>query len=218
MGRPVAIHPLQVRPFRLVLASWCDERRGLLGYVSLHIGDLHVDGTLRRSGRPALSFSGSSRPGLPRAFVPESAERRRSAADSLSTQPVGDSMPVIDFDNAEAPIPPDRYLVEITGVDQGRTKAGAEMWTLRLVVQSGEYSGAEIWDRLVFSPAAMKRVRVLCAALGLDTSGQLALEPWMLKGKRVFVRTRIENYNGEDRTAVEFLGYEAAPEGERTPF
>jgi hypothetical protein len=81
------------------------------------------------------------------------------------------------------------------------------------------YASAEIFDRLVFSPAAMKRLRALCAALGLETSGQLTLEPWMLRGKRVFVRTRIESYEGVDRTAIEFLGYEAATEdAERTPF
>jgi hypothetical protein len=65
----------------------------------------------------------------------------------------------------------------------------------------------------------MKRIRCICSALGIEAKGRVELTPAMFLGRRCQVRTRVESFNGEDRAAVEFLGYEAAPEElEPSPF
>ena len=126
-------------------------------------------------------------------------------------------MPLINLKPA-APLPPDRYLVQIDTVIRGTTKRGDEMWSLKLVVVDGEHAGTEIWDRIVFSQAARRRVATLCIALRIATQGQVELDPSMLKGKRVIVQTQVETYMDEQRPAVTFDGYSPAPEPEPTPF
>ena len=126
-------------------------------------------------------------------------------------------MPRIDFSNVDdaqdySPLPAGRYLVTLTEVEEAKTKYGDEMWKLRFVVDEGQYKGRYIFDNLVFSDAALKRVKLICSRLGLDVSGELDLTPGLITGRRCYVSVEIEEYTDQDgdsrsRNVVPFAGY-----------
>lgn len=128
-------------------------------------------------------------------------------------------MPTIDFSKVDdvkdfEPLPDDRYLCRIIEIKEDSTQGGDEMWKLTHEILEGKYSGRRVFDRLVFSEKAMKRVKLILSRLGLDVSGEVALEPSMIKGKRCWVEVRQEDYddgegNTKMRNVVTFSGYEA---------
>ncbi len=129
-------------------------------------------------------------------------------------------MPRINFSTVDdatdfTPLPEGTYACRIDSVEEARTSRGDEMWKLRLVVTEGEYAGRLIFDNLVFSEKALKRVKFVCSRLGLDVSGELDLTPAMIHGKTCRVRVEIEEYVDEEekektRNRVPFAGYVAA--------
>jgi hypothetical protein len=126
-------------------------------------------------------------------------------------------MPRIDFDNVEspssfAPVPDGEYSVRVGDIEADFTRAGDEMWKLRLLIESGEHQGRILFDNLVFSPKAMPRVKLVCEACGLDTTGVVDLTPAMLLDKLARVTTYIEEYTDDHgvtkaRNRVPFDGY-----------
>jgi hypothetical protein len=138
-------------------------------------------------------------------------------------------MPRVDFpsisDTADfSPLPDGDYVCQLTDVEIDHTKAGDEMWKLRWAVQDGEFAGRLLFDNLVFSQKALSRVKLVCGVLGIDTSGQLDLQPDMLLDKRALVSTYQEEYvDGQGRTKITnripFEGYAYVPAtGASTPF
>jgi hypothetical protein len=127
-------------------------------------------------------------------------------------------MPRIDFSKIDdiqdfSPLPAGQYLCRLVEVKLASTISGDEMWKIRFTVESGEYSGRCIFDNLVFSPAAMKRVKLICSRLGLDTSRELVLEPSSIIGRTAYVSVEIEEYedqegNTKKRNVVPFAGYD----------
>jgi hypothetical protein len=127
-------------------------------------------------------------------------------------------MPKIDFSTIEdaktfTPVPEGSYHCEVASVEQTTTGKGAEMWKLKLKVLEGENAGRLVFDQLVFSAAAMKRVKLVCSRLGLDTSGELDLTPAMLRGRSALVTVQIEEYVDDDgrersRNKIPFDAYE----------
>jgi len=139
-------------------------------------------------------------------------------------------MPKIDFSTVEdaktfTPVPEGTYLCEVNSVEQTTTNAGAEMYKVRLKVLDGPHAGRYLFDNLVFSPNAMKRVKLVCARLGLDTSGELDLTPKMLRDRTADVTVQVEDYVDDEgkersRNRIPFDGYEAVEGGgggERQP-
>jgi len=130
-------------------------------------------------------------------------------------------MPRLDFtsisDSNDYPLLPDGdYVCEITDIEPSHTKAGDDMWKLRLTVQEGEYADRLIFDNLAFTPRALSRVKLVCKVCGIDTSGAIDLDPSMLLDKRVLVSTYTEEYTDSQRrkkfmNAVPFDGYKVAP-------
>ncbi len=126
-------------------------------------------------------------------------------------------MPKIDFSKVPdiedfSPIPPGSYRCEIAQVEESTTQFGDEMWRLRLVVQGKEYAGRCIFDNLVFSEAAMSRVKLFCSRLGLDVSGEIGLKPAMIEGRTCVVSVEIEEYEDREgktkkRNVVPYAGY-----------
>lgn len=129
-------------------------------------------------------------------------------------------MPKIDFNNVDdvhdfSPIPDGKYLCRLAEVEEAATQYGDEMWKLKFVVEEGRYRGRYIFDNMVFSPAAMKRVKLICSRLGLDTSGELDLTPEDIKGRACYLTVETEDYedsegNAKKRNTVPFAGYEKA--------
>ena len=138
-------------------------------------------------------------------------------------------MPRVDFtdvgDVADfAPIPDGEYLVRIVDIETDATRAGDEMWKLRLMVEGGEHDGRLLFDNLVFSAKAMSRVKLICSSFGLDVSGVLDLDTPMLMDKRALVTTYQEEYEddrGQAKVAnrIPFDGYGCVPgDSDDTPF
>ena len=129
-------------------------------------------------------------------------------------------MPRIDFSTIEdaedfAPLPEDKYFCHLTRVEEASTQYGDEMWKLRFTVASGAHQGRYIFDNMVFSDAAMKRVKLICSRLGMDVSQEIDVTPDLIKGKACYITVETEDYedqegNTKKRSIVPFAGYERA--------
>lgn len=129
-------------------------------------------------------------------------------------------MPKIDFGNVGevedfAPLPEGKYLCELTDIEESSTQNGDELWKLRFEVIEGEHVGRYIFDNMVFSKAAMRRVKLICSRLGLDVSGEIDLTPDMLIERACYLIVDVDSYKNEEgatkkRNIVRFSGYEHA--------
>ncbi|HEQ60203.1 MAG TPA: DUF669 domain-containing protein [Firmicutes bacterium] len=129
-------------------------------------------------------------------------------------------MPKVDFSKVDdvqdfTPLPEGKYLCRLNGIEEATTQYGDDLWKLRFEVAEGEHAGRYIFDNMVFSQAAMKRVKLICSRLGLDVSGELDLTPKLLIGRTALVETQIEEYEDSEgrkkkRNVVPFAGYEHA--------
>jgi hypothetical protein len=132
-------------------------------------------------------------------------------------------MPEIDFNTVDdvedySPLPEGEYPCCLVDIDPERkTQYGDEMWRLKFKIAEGDFEGRNIFDNMVFSEQAMKRVKLICSRLGLNTSGKVNLTPDMLIGHTALVTVGVESYeatddNGSSRTkkrnVVLFAGYE----------
>ena len=138
-------------------------------------------------------------------------------------------MPTVDFSNISdiadfSPVPEGQYLCRLVDLETDLTRSGDEMWKLRWQVEGGEHDGRLLFDNLVFTLRAMSRVKLICASVGLDVSGQLDLDPAMLLDKRALVETYQEEYEDDKgqskvRNCIPFDGYDKVPgDEETTPF
>jgi hypothetical protein len=129
-------------------------------------------------------------------------------------------MPRINFaevDNVQdfSPVPQGKYPCRLVEVEEASTQYGDEMWKLKFEITEGEYAGRFIFDNMVFSEAAMKRVKLICSRLGLNTSGEVDLTPGMLEGCSCLLSVEVEDYEDHEgrikkRNVVPFAGYERA--------
>ena len=127
-------------------------------------------------------------------------------------------MPKIDFSKVEdvqdyTPLADGKYLCKLSEVEEAETQYGDEMWKLRFEVVQGDHIGRFIFDNMVFSAAAIKRVKLICLRLGFDASGEIDLKPSLLKGRKCYVSVLTEEYEDREgktkkRNVVPFAGYE----------
>ncbi len=81
-----------------------------------------------------------------------------------------------------------------------KTKAGEEMWGIKWTVISGEHEGRSFYDNLVFTEAAMNRVKMIAkrvARIDVD-AGPFDFEPNHLIGKRAQIEVAIDEYTDKD--------------------
>lgn len=136
-------------------------------------------------------------------------------------------MPRIDFDTVDdvqdfSPLPDGKYLCRVTEVEEAATQYGDEMWKVRFVVDAGPHRGRYIFDNMVFSEAALKRVKLICSRLGLNVSGALDLTSASIKGRSCYVTVETEEYEDQEgntkrRNVVPFAGYERADDVPTAP-
>lgn len=129
-------------------------------------------------------------------------------------------MPKVDFSTIDdvqdfTPLPAGKYLCKLIGVEEARTQYDDEMWKLRFQVIDGEHSGRFVFDNLVFSEAALKRVKLICSRLGLDVTGETNLTPDMIKDHTCWLTVQTEEYEDDEgrsktRNIVPFAGYDHA--------
>lgn len=126
-------------------------------------------------------------------------------------------MPRIDFSTVEDakgfdPVPEGTYLCRVDSIKESVTRGGDEMWALRLAIVDGPHKDRCVFDNLPFSPKGLKRVKLLCGALGLDTTGEIELTPNLLIGRTCRVEVNLEEYVDEkgqtkETNTVPFAGY-----------
>ncbi len=136
-------------------------------------------------------------------------------------------MPKLDFSHIDdvqdfSPLPDGKYLCRVAEVEEARTHNDDEMWKLRFQVAEGPYLGRYIFDNMVFSDAALKRVKLICSRLGLDVSGEMDLLPQMLKNRLTRLTVETEEYEDDEgrskrRNVVPYAGYENAGKAEKAP-
>lgn len=118
-----------------------------------------------------------------------------------------------DAESDYSPLPDGRYLIEVSDVNTRKTSKGDEMWNLSLQVLTGAYRGRLLFDNLVFSDAAMSRVKLILKSLGFDVSGVLDLRPSDIITKQCYVQVAgVKDYTtktGEARqqSNIPFSGY-----------
>lgn len=132
-------------------------------------------------------------------------------------------MPKLDFSKIDdiqdfSPLPAGKYLGRLVEIEEASTQHGDEMWKLRFEITQGQYTGRLIFDNLVFSNAALKRVKLICSRLGLDVSQALNLTPELIKGRTTYLTVEVETYEdaegrSKQRNVVPFAGYERVEGG-----
>ena len=135
-------------------------------------------------------------------------------------------MPKINFDDVPdaedyTPVPKGRYLCRVAEVHEDVTQSGDEMWHLWLEIAQGDHAGRFLFDNMVFSEKALKRVKLICSRLGLDVSGEIDLVPEMITDHMCWVIADVEEYEDaagqlKRRNFVPFAGYERYTESEKS--
>ena len=111
------------------------------------------------------------------------------------------------------PLPDGQYQCKLADVTEATTKNGHEMWRLKFVVTEGEHASRYIFDNAVFSKAALPRVKLICACLGLDVTGAVDLNLEDLLDRCCTVSVygdEYEDFEGYTKSTnrVPFDGYE----------
>ena len=127
--------------------------------------------------------------------------------------------PEVNWDDAEdfddfTPVPEGTYLCEAVDVEEKLSSGGNEMWNVRWEIIEGDCKGRIVFDNIVFSPKAMKRVKMIFKRLGLNTSGVDNPLPSNIIGKQIYVNVNIEDYESDNgitkqRNIVPYAGYTA---------
>lgn len=110
-------------------------------------------------------------------------------------------MPRIDVTKVDeasdfTPIPDGTYPCECVEVEVKKTKNGDDMWAVKWSVIGGEFDGKNFYDNLVFTEAAMSRVKMVAKRVaGIDVdSGPFDFEPYHIEGKRAMIEVEINDY------------------------
>jgi len=124
----------------------------------------------------------------------------------------------INFDEIEqvqdfTPIPAGKYRCRLTGIEEAATNHGDEMWRLTFVVIDGPHAGRRLFDNLPFSENGMKRVKLVLGRLGVNTTGEMDVQPSLILNKIAILTAEIEEYtdaenNSKRRNKIPFAGYE----------
>jgi hypothetical protein len=127
-----------------------------------------------------------------------------------------------DFTNVQetqnfVTVPEGTHVCQVAEVRPGTTKEGAERWSLRLVVATGDHAGhTAAWDALVWNDKCAYRVKRALEALGFDVAGETSIEPQDLVGRRARVTLNTSRFEDPatgrvtERLEVPFLGYAPA--------
>lgn len=134
--------------------------------------------------------------------------------------------PTVNLDEAGewgggGPVPDGKYAVVVDDAYEKQSAAGNDMIELTLKIATGDCAGRNAWDRLVFTPKALGRVRYVLDALGVTIpQGAFNLSAESLRGKRALVtlKTKHKPASGdyEARDVQEVVGWEKAG-GESNP-
>lgn len=118
------------------------------------------------------------------------------------------SVEIIDLSNYRdrtgSRVPEDDYVVEVSDIEIGESKAGAPMWTVYLQIVGGPMDGMSLVDRLTLTDKAMFRVVGFLNGMGVKTSRKrMKVDTARLVGRKAIVTVSDgEPYNGSIRSEV----------------
>ena len=124
----------------------------------------------------------------------------------------------VNFDDVEdekdfTPLPAGKYSVVVEDVTEKTTKAGNDMWSLKLKVTHGEFEGRFLFDNLVFlSGPGMQKVKMVFKRCGLPHEGTIDCWPDKLIGQKFYVGATIGEYNGKPTNDIGFNYYDTSEE------
>lgn len=104
------------------------------------------------------------------------------------------------------------YKVKVDDIEERTTKNGHDMWRMKLKVIEGDDIGKVVFDNLIFSEKALKRVKLVAAKLGINLQGEQDFLPSSILGKEAYVKVVQEDYEANDgsmkkRNTVPFNGF-----------
>jgi hypothetical protein len=124
----------------------------------------------------------------------------------------GDDSLVIDMDNVEEQsfelLPKGVYDCVIEDCEYKLSNSsGKPMWSLTLVVTSGEFEGRKLFANMSFSEKALPMTKATIMKIAPDVlqapfMPKKIADEGTLVGKNVRAKTKIEKYEGEERTRV----------------
>lgn len=132
----------------------------------------------------------------------------------------------VDFSEVEniedlRSVPAGEYLCRVVEVRESDSPAGHKRWGLRWEVVEGDFVGrTACWDSLHWSDRGLARAKYVLQVLGLDTGGELQVEPSDLEDLLAWVscasEEREDPVTGIRRLTnrVPFAGYKAATNGQ----
>lgn len=141
-------------------------------------------------------------------------------------------MPRVNWDDTPDatdfnPLPDGWYECQVNNCIEKQSRNGI-FFSIELVVTAGVHAGRKMFDTVHFSSkGAMKRTKLVCSRLGIDTHGVRDIEPADLIGKTALVQCAgtekyvDKNGNSREKNIVPFAGYRAVddkPDDDDTPF
>ena len=128
-------------------------------------------------------------------------------------------MPILNFDATQFepssypdPLPPGKYLVEVTDSDLRPTKRGdGELLELEFTVMNGEFKGRKVWDRFCMEHPNQQTVEI--ARLSLATLSHAVGLPFIkdsieLYHRPVIARVKCKRSESDGEIYNEIKGYE----------
>ena len=137
---------------------------------------------------------------------------KNKATDDSGTFEEGDDSLILDMGAVEEQsfdlIPKGTYDAIIEEVEFKMSQSSNQpMWNLTLAITEGEFRGRKLFGMISFSPKALPgskaAIRKIAPELleGVFDVVKIAKEG-LLNGKKLRVKTKIEAYDGEDRTRI----------------
>ena len=109
-------------------------------------------------------------------------------------------------------LPDGEYAVRIVSVVEKTAKTGTPYWNIEFTIESGDYAGRKVWDKLFFTPKTMNRVKFVAHRLGVDTTGETEFSPNDLTNRTCIITLLQEEYRDDHNVVktqniVPFDGY-----------
>ena len=119
-----------------------------------------------------------------------------------------------DFSNVQAykKCEEGSHRAKLIAIDEGTSQAGDDMLKATFEVIQGESKGARLFDNFTLTDKALWKFKLCLEAMGVKSSGKVAIDLDKLIGKLVIVEVGHEQYQGQVRARI--LDYSQIPTDE----
>lgn len=145
----------------------------------------------------------------PKASSNKSAPVKSKADDSFEENDDSLSIDMGEVEEAKfETIPKGTYPVVVENAEfKYSNTSGKPLWNITLVITAGEFKGRKIWHMMSFSEAALPYTKAQLLKFAPELAAtrfdpKKIAESGQLTGKKFRVKTKIEAYEGQDRTKI----------------